>query len=29
MHNGELIIPPDTLADPEAFELLRLWAANE
>ncbi|WP_240495931.1 MULTISPECIES: DUF5076 domain-containing protein [Xanthomonas] len=29
MHDGELIIPPDALADPEAFELLRLWAANE
>ncbi|WP_248279410.1 DUF5076 domain-containing protein [Xanthomonas campestris] len=29
MHDGELIIPPDALADPEAFELLRLWAAQE
>ncbi|QBH02318.1 DUF5076 domain-containing protein [Xanthomonas oryzae] len=23
------MIPPDAVADPEAFELLRLWAANE
>lgn len=29
MHDGELIVPPGALADPEAFELLRLWAANE
>ncbi|WP_372191406.1 DUF5076 domain-containing protein [Xanthomonas axonopodis pv. desmodiigangetici] len=29
MHDGELIIPPDALADPEAFELLRLWAAKK
>ncbi|WP_249260378.1 DUF5076 domain-containing protein [Xanthomonas axonopodis] len=24
-----MIVPPGALADPEAFELLRLWAANE
>ncbi|MCC4621649.1 DUF5076 domain-containing protein [Xanthomonas melonis] len=29
MHDGELIVPPDALADPDAFELLRLWAAHE
>ncbi|QBG97674.1 DUF5076 domain-containing protein [Xanthomonas oryzae] len=29
MHDGEWMIPPDAVADPEAFELLRLWAANE
>ncbi|MCC8490704.1 DUF5076 domain-containing protein [Xanthomonas citri] len=24
-----IVVPPGALADPEAFELLRLWAANE
>ncbi|WP_230428560.1 MULTISPECIES: DUF5076 domain-containing protein [Xanthomonas] len=24
-----MIVPPDALADPDAFELLRLWAAHE
>ena len=29
MKPDELDIPPDALTDPNAFELLRLWAANE
>ncbi len=29
MHKAELIIPPDALADPDAFEIVRLWAAHE
>ncbi|WP_115553998.1 DUF5076 domain-containing protein [Xanthomonas arboricola] len=28
MHSDELDIPPDALTDPEAFELMRLWAAH-
>ncbi|MGY1459844.1 DUF5076 domain-containing protein [Luteimonas sp. A534] len=28
MSADELGIPPDALTDPEAFELMRLWAAN-
>lgn len=28
MHDEELAIPPDTLTDPNAFELMRLWAAH-
>jgi hypothetical protein len=27
-HNGELIIPPEATTDPDAFELVRVWAAN-
>jgi len=29
MHGEELAIPPDALTDPDAFELMRLWAAHE
>ena len=29
MHSEELKIPPEVHADPEAFEIMRLWAANE
>jgi hypothetical protein len=29
MHDEELAIPPDALTDPDAFELMRLWAAHE
>ena len=29
MQEAELAIPPDALTDPEAFELVRLWAAHE
>lgn len=29
MHEGELVVPPEALTDPEAFELMRLWAAHE
>ena len=29
MHEEELAIPPDALTDPEAFEIMRLWAAHE
>ena len=29
MHDDELAIPPDALTDPDAFELMRLWAAHE
>jgi hypothetical protein len=28
MRENELPIPPETSTDPEAFELLRVWAAN-
>ena len=28
MHDEELAIPPEALTDPDAFELLRLWAAH-
>lgn len=28
MHDEELNIPPDVHADAEAFEIMRLWAAN-
>lgn len=28
MHSEELKIPPDVHSDPEAFELMRLWAAS-
>ncbi|MCD9033360.1 DUF5076 domain-containing protein [Luteimonas sp. Y-2-2-4F] len=28
MSADELAIPPDALSDPEAFELMRLWAAH-
>lgn len=28
MSENELPIPPETDSDPEAFELLRVWAAN-
>ncbi len=28
MSADELIIPPEALSDPEAFELMRLWAAH-
>lgn len=29
MNDEQLEIPPEALSDPEAFELLRLWAAHE
>jgi len=29
MHDEELAIPPEALTDPDAFELMRLWAAHE
>jgi hypothetical protein len=25
----ELVIPPEALTDPDSFELIRVWAANE
>ena len=28
MATGELWIPPDALDDPQAFELIRVWAAH-
>ena len=28
MRENELLIPPETSTDPKAFELLRVWAAN-
>src|SRR5690606_14945697 len=29
MNDEQLEIPPEAMSDPEAFELLRLWAAHE
>lgn len=29
MYTDELRVPDGVLSDPEAFEILRLWAANE